>query len=469
MKPTGRRVDRRNASRILSAAALAGICASPGACASPPPAWPTDAGTPAIAGLCLSAFLVWDPDGGAQRAVEMEHYPPFREIRSDFLWSRIEQQPGTYDFSALDPAVSALQAQGYRPLGILDYDNPLYEGPDGGALDGGPNDYGVSDPSHYAAFAAATAAHYGPSVDYELWNEPNNAFRFWVTPGPAGSNPDPAAYAKLVAAAAPAIAAVCPACRVFGGSIDFQGQERGDLFLEGMLQAEPTLFRAMGALSYHAYPDYVPVAAPDFAGLSPSATADDPEVPLVQMAAKLRSEIANAGGPADFPLAMTEVGWPTGPQWNSPDQQANDLVRASLLSYSTGALVSCLFTLRDGTNAADPESEFGVYANDWTPKPAVTALAVLAQSLGDAAFEKDRGAELGLTSQEHALSFLGPDRRVTALWSDMVSRTVPVPTHGGVSAISLATLDGGTSPLAPEGDTVSVTLDAFPRLLIEQK
>ncbi len=452
--------------RALAMLFGAGLCGCPGPPAS---AWPSDAGVAAAAGLCLSGFLVWDPDGGAQRAFEMSHYAPFREIRSDFVWSRIETQPGVYDFSDLDPAVYAIEDAGFRPLGILDYDNPLYEGPDGGPLDGGPNDYAVTDPSHYASFAAAAAAHYGPSVDYEVWNEPNNAFRFWVTPGSAGSNPDPAGYARLLVAADTAIAAACPSCRVFGGSIAYQGQERGDLFLEGMLQAVPTLWQGMGALSYHAYPDYIPVAAPDFSGLSASATSDNPEVPLIQMAANLRAEIAAAGGAGDFPLAMTEVGWPTGALWNSPDQQANDLVRASLLSYSTHALVSCLFSLRDGSNPADPESNFGIYANDWTPKPAVEALTVLAQALGDAAFEADRAAELALAPQEHALSFIGPDRRVTAFWSDAPPRRLSVPAHADVSATTLAMLDGGTVPLTPSAGALAVETDASPQLIVEHR
>ncbi|HUB08355.1 MAG TPA: hypothetical protein VMB50_15210 [Myxococcales bacterium] len=467
MRPTDRRADRR----FARGGWLAVFFCAVAACSSSAPPWPSDAGPPAAAGLCLSGFLVWDPDGGQRRAFEMSHYPPFREVRSDFLWSSLERQPGVYDFSDLDPAVAALQAQGFRPLGILDYDNPLYEGPDGGLLDGGPNDYAVTDPSHYAAFAAAAAAHYGPSVDYELWNEPNNAFRFWVTPGSPSSNPDPAGYARLVAAAVPAIAEVCPGCRVFGGSIDYQGQDLGSAFLAGMLQAEPTFFSAMGALSYHAYPDYVPVAAPDFAGLSSSATSENPEVPLTQMAANLRSEIQAAGGPATFPLAMTEVGWPTGPQsaWNSPDQQANYLVRASLLSYSTGALVTCLYTLQDGTNPADPESDFGIYQNDWTPKPAVEGLTVLAQALGDAAFETDRSAELGLAAQEHALSFLAPDRRVTALWSDAPSRVIELPPHAAVSSTELDALDGGTAPLTPAAGKLEVALDVAPQFVVERR
>ena len=458
---------RALAPAVLPAALLAACPATPTA------PWPQSAGTPATAGLCLSAFPAWDPGGGNSRAHDFALYPPFQEIRSDFLWSNIETTPGVYDFSGLDAMVSDLERSGFRPLGILDYNNPLYEGPDGGAWDGGSNTLAVTDPEPYLAFAVAAVTRYGPDVDYEIWNEPNNAFRFWESLSVAGSNPDPAGYAALVAAVAPALRAACPTCRIFAGAIDYQGQDLGNLFLEGMLAAQPSLWTLIDAVSFHAYPDYVPISPPDFAGIDGSATAATPEVPLAQMAANLGAEIQLAGGPADFPLAMTEDGWPTGSGWVTPAQQADYLVEASLLSFSVGDFTSCFYTLQDGTNASDPESNFGMYENDWSPKPAVGALTVMATALGDTAFETDRGMELALQAGEHALSFLAPDRRTTAFWSDLADggpgRMIRVPPHVAVSQTTLAALDGGVFGLLSGDAGIPVTLQQDPQFVIEQR
>ncbi len=459
--------------RSLTLAALVALVGCP---STPTPLWPGDIGPPVTATLCLSAFPAWDPDGGLSRAHDFALYPPFHEIRSDFLWTRIETTPGVYDFSGLDGMVTDLATSGFRPLGILDYNNQLYEGPDGGAWDGGSNTLAVTDPSHYVDFAVATVTHYGPDVDYEIWNEPNNAFRFWESLSAAGSNPDPDGYSALVAAAAPAIRAACPTCRLFAGAIDYQGQDLGNVFLQGMLAAQPSLWTLFDAVSYHAYPDYVPIAPPDFAGIDGSATGATPEVPLVQMAQNLRAAVTGAGGPASFPLAMTEDGWPTGTGWVTPAQQADYLVEASLLSFSAGDLTTCFYTLQDGTNAADPESNFGLYFNDWSPKPAIGALTVMTTALGDTAFEMDRGSELGLQAQEHALSFVAADRRTTALWSNATppdggspSRTIEIPAHPDVATTTLATLDGGVFPIVPGDAGIAVTLQPDPQFLIEER
>jgi hypothetical protein len=467
--------------RSLALAALVAASLTTVACPSAPaPLWPGDIGPPVTATLCLSAFPAWDPDGGASRAHDLALYPPFHEIRSDFLWTRIETTPGVYDFSGLDGMVADLEASGFRPLGILDYNNALYEGPDGGSWDGGSDTLAVTDPSHYVDFAVATVTHYGPGVDYEIWNEPNNAFSFWQSFSVTGKSPDPAGYAALVAAAAPAIRAACPACHLFAGAIDYQGQDLGDVFLQGMLAAQPSLWTLFDAVSYHAYPDYVPIAPPDFAGIDGSATSATPEVPLVQMASNLRAEVQQVGGPIGFPLAMTQDGWPTGTGWVTLDQQADYLVEAALLSFSAGDLTTCFYTLQDGTNAEDPESNFGMYLDDWSPKPAVGALSAMVEALGDTAFEMDRGSELGLQPQEHALSFVAADRRTTALWSDAPradgglpdsgpGRTIAVPAHPDVATTTFESLDGGVLAVAPGDAGIIVTLQLDPLFLIEER
>ncbi|MHB1843838.1 MAG: glycoside hydrolase 5 family protein [Deltaproteobacteria bacterium] len=429
-----------------------------------PPAWPADAGAPVAAQLCLSGFL-GAPDGGLLQAVLEARAAHFRAFRFDLTWSAIERTRGVYDFARYDEAVGALADAGFHPLAIVDYDNPLYEGPDGGPLDGGIDGLAPTDPAPIAAFAAAAAGHFGAAIDYEIWNEPNNAFRFWQSAAPP-NDPDPAGYARLLSLAATSVHAACPRCRVLGGSLDFHGQERADDFLAGMLAAEPGFPAQIDALSFHAYPTYPPTASPDYA--SPGG-GPDPDVPLPEMAAELRSELAAAGGPAAMPLAMTEVGWPTGAGWVTPETQASDLVRALVLSFSVSAAPVCLYTLADGPNAQDPEDNFGIYDSDGGPKPAVSALASLQTALGLAAYEADRRGELGLTPGEQAFSFLSSSGRTTVLWSDDAPRTLAVPAHAQVASAALVLLDGGSSAIAPADGGYAVALAVAPVILVERR
>ena len=69
---------------------------------------------------------------------------------------------------------------------------------------GGGDAHDGSGPGDYARFAAAAARHYAPLgvQAFEIWNEPNTSASW--------TNPSPAAYARVLKAAYPAIKAVDP-------------------------------------------------------------------------------------------------------------------------------------------------------------------------------------------------------------------------------------------------------------------
>src|SRR5579883_1490057 len=66
-------------------------------------------------------------------------------LRRDFTWSRIEPQPGTFDYSADDQAVEALSQQGVALLGILDYSAKW-------SIANG-DEHAAPDPALFAAYA----------------------------------------------------------------------------------------------------------------------------------------------------------------------------------------------------------------------------------------------------------------------------------------------------------------------------
>ncbi|MEP6741006.1 MAG: hypothetical protein ABJB61_00800 [bacterium] len=51
----------------------------------------------------------------------------FRWVRMDFVWQTTETKKGSYDFSAYDRLLSALNKHQLRPLFIFDYTNRLYD------------------------------------------------------------------------------------------------------------------------------------------------------------------------------------------------------------------------------------------------------------------------------------------------------------------------------------------------------
>ncbi|MGH2480566.1 MAG: cellulase family glycosylhydrolase, partial [Ktedonobacteraceae bacterium] len=106
----------------------------------------------------------------------------FRVVRLDFSWSLVERQPGVYDFSLYEPIIETLAAYGIRPLGILAYNNTLYE------PTSAPPGYNVGPHTDevrraFARFAAAAAGHFkGRGIYWEVWNEPDYMPFWFPTP-----------------------------------------------------------------------------------------------------------------------------------------------------------------------------------------------------------------------------------------------------------------------------------------------
>ena len=317
-------------------------------------------------------------DGDATtRAAQLDRFDALgiKLVRRDFLWADLEPSAGAFDFAAEDAAVDDSRARGIVTIGLLAYNAP-WASPDGN-VDAPP------DPQKFAAFAEATARHFAGRVDaWEIWNEPNNGSRFWQP------REDGAEYARLLAAAYPAVKRGNPSATVLLGGLIYLYEgivTDSATFLGDAFTYDPDLGRWFDVLALHPYAHYPPQATPE--------QDDGREQPVGQMISRTRALLDYYGAPK--PVWVTELGWPV---YGTVDEagQGRFEVRAAIEAMAAGAERVCLYTLDDGPNptAFPPEDAFGQFHHDGTPKMAATALHALTSidpTLAVTGFANDNG------------------------------------------------------------------------------
>jgi polysaccharide biosynthesis protein PslG len=237
-----------------------------------------------------------------------------------------------------------------------------------------------SDPSAYAEFCRRLIQRYGPGGTFwqanpglaprplqavEIWNEPWHS-NFWRP------QPDPAAYAALVRAAAVAIHAANPAVKVLASADVFQMRTDTNQSLDWfrlLLQVDPGLFRTLvDAYSVHLYSQergpYDTVAQQRW---------------RYDRALITRDLAASAG--AAHPLWITEFGWTTNTSNSDSVSEATQAqyVRQAL-ERATGewaAFVDRAFMYHWGRAESDHAGGFGPFRPDGSAKPLLGALTAL--------------------------------------------------------------------------------------------
>jgi len=414
-------------------------------------------------------------------------------LRFDFLWQEIEPAPGEFHFDKYDRMVDQALGHGFTVLGILCYGTP-WATTRPVLIPGLSQVPPPDDPRTFAAYAAAVAEHFkGRVLLWEIWNEPNNGFRFW-SPTMGG---DPVGYARLLRAGYEGIKGdpadpgdgACEECTVaFAGlsdpwCYDFLGITGGLAFLDRVhADARTELGIDLGdyydVLAFHIYmyppfqvllPPFDPPEVPDPLGYD-AATEQNRLASWVQVIADTRSVLAKHGLSKD--LWLTEFGWPTNHEWPgiglprgvTPREQAQYTVRSMVLSLASDVERLYLFTYRDGpNNLLYQETAFGIVAYDPdypetvmapTAKPAFHAIKVFTGLTGHARYERDLRDELQLPEDAFAFRFLTPApprERITVLWSLAPDRetevALPVSSTAGTTLLDLYGV-----PFAPEAD-----------------
>jgi hypothetical protein len=306
-----------------------------------------------------------------------------RWIREDFPWSVIEGRgKGQFDWSVPDRVMRNAARLGINVVAMAGY-TP-------GWANGGRDDkYPPSNPRDYGDFVAAVANRYGkngafwsanpeltqrPLAAIELWNEPW-LWAFWKP------EPDPAAYAALVRAAAPAIKSVHREIKVlicgdlqlgYADSRDYtsgtkRNWEHG--FLARLLKHD---FASRSVDAYAVHP-YSQKFGPYQATISWFADQTFAQQWLYQKLVLTRDMLRAAD--RFKPLWNTEFGWST----------TGDVDEATQAQYLEGALNravkewdsfverSFIYVLEKPHNG-DRDGGYNLFRDDMTPKPAWLAV-----------------------------------------------------------------------------------------------
>ena len=162
-----------------------------------------------------------------QQALHRLHGAGFGWVRQRIDWSRIEPQPGTFQWAWSDETLSAITAAGLVPVVVLE-GSPAWARDD---RDRPPQGFSANDrpwrfappatPETFARFAAAFADRYQDTVRfYQIWDEPN------IAPHWGNRLIDPVGYARLLRAAAIAVRAADPDAVILAAALA-PTQDRG--------------------------------------------------------------------------------------------------------------------------------------------------------------------------------------------------------------------------------------------------
>ena len=123
-----------------------------------------------------------------------------RWMRTDFIWSSVEQKPGEWNYSRLDALIESADEGGIRLLPILNYDTP-WATP------------AWKHTNEWNEYVRRTVSRYAKTLRYwEVWNEQNTQ-KFWKD-APSGAN-----YAALLKHSYEEIKKIDPELQVlYGGT-----------------------------------------------------------------------------------------------------------------------------------------------------------------------------------------------------------------------------------------------------------
>ncbi|NOZ22280.1 MAG: cellulase family glycosylhydrolase [Planctomycetes bacterium] len=283
-----------------------------------------------------------------------------KAIRDEMSWGRVEQKKGVFEFDPrFDEYVDHALSLGIEPMIILDYANRHYDG----------GNFPVSDEAvkGFARYCHEVVKRYKGKIRYfEVWNEWSGGCGMR---GKKGNTPEN--YARLIAAAYPAIKKANPNAFVIGVGGDHSKHHFDKI--EAMFKAGA--LKHMDAVSVHSY------RYPR----TPEATD------LIGEIMDVKKLIEKYGGKQR--IWITEIGWPThiGSTSSTEQHQARMFVRTHVQMMAT-QVVDRIFWYDfkdDGLDRFYNECNFGIVRHQkfhCAPKSAYVACAVLSRLLTNAKF-----------------------------------------------------------------------------------
>jgi hypothetical protein len=190
---------------------------------------------------------------------------------------------------------------------------------------------------------------------------------------------------------------------------------------------------------------------------------------------QLRQLSRGNGGPDR--IVITEAGWTTyegemqylaiagGYPRSSLVHQAQYLVRMYLSARAAGVDYSTQYDLRDdGSNHSYTEHNFGLVRNDYSPKPALLAVAAMTRLVGQGEFVRNVAPDPAV-ARAYVFDVGGTAVVCAYAIEKDVKLTLPV----GVDHLEQADLMGNRSPLAASDGRVTLDLTEQPIYLIGVK
>ena len=244
----------------------------------------------------------YDDPRQRQQALHRLHGAGFGWVRQRIDWSRIEPQPGEFQWAWTDEVLSAIVAAGLVPVVVLD-GSPVWARD---SRDRPPQALAASDwpsrlappatPETFARFAAAFADRYQDTVRfYQIWDEPN------IAPHWGNRLIDPVGYARLLREAAIAVRTADPDAVILAAALA-PTQDRGHTAID-----EGFFLQRLYAAGAAPFFDAVLVQPFGF-GTGPEDVRSRVDVLNFRRAAWVR-QVMVAAGDGQTPVWAVRFGW----------------------------------------------------------------------------------------------------------------------------------------------------------------
>jgi hypothetical protein len=310
----------------------------------------------------------------------------FNWAKHQVEWDAVETAPGKYDWTELDGIVSAVAAANVKLMLSVQHAPPFDRSPSSGLF--------PSDPSTFGTFMQAMATRYaGKVAAYEVWNEEN------LSRETGSGNVDPSHYLPILKAGSSGVRAGDPKALVLLGAPSPTGTNTAEAmddvrYLDALYALNGGEAKAYyDALGAHPSGFSNP---PDCTPQTPQCSLsggwnNDPSFFAFSRVGQYR-DVMVRNGEASKKIWFSEFGYCTSPtpppgyeycKYLTPQNQADFLVmafrQARALDYVAGMVVWNL-NFQVAVPPTDEKWGFGVLRNDWSPRPAYTALAQMPKS-----------------------------------------------------------------------------------------
>jgi cellulase (glycosyl hydrolase family 5) len=330
----------------------------------------------------FQVHLSYFSEDARQLTLGLVNQAGFNWIKHQVEWQEIETAPGQFNWTQLDPTVNLAAADGLKVLLSVQHAPTFYRSPSSGLT--------PSDPSTFRNFMQAISSRYAGKVQaYEIWNEQNLSREM------GSGNVDPSRYLPLLEAGFNGIRAGDPSALALLGApsptgADIAGESIDDL---SYLQQ---LFALNGGEAKNFY-DAVSAHPSGFSN-PPDCTPATPECSLsggfnndpsffAFTRVQQYRDLMVQNGQANKSIWFTEFGYCSNPSpppgfeycasltaQNQADFLVQALQKARALDYVAGMMVWNL-NFQLAVPQSDEKWGFGVIRDDWSPRPAYSALA----------------------------------------------------------------------------------------------